>query len=50
VTVSIDVALSWQKTVSYQEFVENAETALYQAKRSGKNRVLLVVDGEVLIQ
>lgn len=50
VTVSIGVAVSGKKTVSYQDLVDYADAALYQAKRNGKNRVLVVVDGEVLIQ
>jgi diguanylate cyclase (GGDEF)-like protein len=45
VTVSIGVASCGKKTRTYQDLVEKADTALYQAKRSGKNRVEVVVDG-----
>jgi len=47
VTVSIGVASCGKKTRTYQDLVEKADVALYQVKRSGKNRVVVVVDGEV---
>lgn len=39
VTVSIGVAACGEKTGNCQEFVEQADAALYQAKKTGKNRV-----------
>lgn len=45
VTVSIGVASCSTKTVTYRDIVESADAALYQVKRSGKNQVLIVVDG-----
>ncbi len=47
VTVSIGVASCGKKTGTYRDFVEKADAALYQAKRGGKNRVVVVADGEV---
>ena len=47
VTVSIGVASCGKKTGTYRDLVEKADAALYQVKRSGKNRVEVVVDGEV---
>ncbi len=47
VTVSIGVASCGKETTTYQSLVEKADAALYQAKRSGKNRVVVAVDGEV---
>ena len=47
VTVSIGVASCGKKTGTYRELVEKADAALYQVKRSGKNRVVVVADGEV---
>jgi diguanylate cyclase (GGDEF)-like protein len=47
VTVSIGVASCGKKTGTYRDLVEKADAALYQAKRSGKNRVVVVADGEV---
>ncbi|HTP67058.1 MAG TPA: GGDEF domain-containing protein [Geobacteraceae bacterium] len=43
-TVSIGVASCGGKTATYQDLVEKADAALYQAKRSGKNRVVAVSD------
>lgn len=40
VTVSIGVASCGEKTATYQDLVEKADAALYQAKSSGKNRVV----------
>ena len=42
VTVSIGVAACGKKTKTYRDLVERADTALYQVKRSGKNRVMVV--------
>ncbi len=39
VTVSIGVASSGNSTKTYRDLVERADAALYQVKRSGKNRV-----------
>jgi hypothetical protein len=47
VTVSIGVASCEEKTGTYRDFVEKADAALYQAKRSGKNRLVVVANGEV---
>ena len=47
VTVSIGVASCGKKTGTCRDLVEKADAALYQVKRSGKNRVLVVADGEV---
>jgi len=41
VTVSIGVATCRGKTANRQQFVEQADAALYQAKRTGKNRVVV---------
>jgi diguanylate cyclase (GGDEF)-like protein len=46
VTVSIGVASCGEQTITYKDLVEKADAALYQVKRSGKNRVLVVTDGE----
>ncbi|MBT1075830.1 GGDEF domain-containing protein [Geobacter grbiciae] len=46
VTVSIGVASCGKTTKTHQELVEKADAALYQAKRSGKNCVLVAVDEE----
>jgi diguanylate cyclase (GGDEF)-like protein len=43
VTVSIGVASCGEKTRTFRDLVEKADAALYQVKRSGKNRVM--VDG-----
>jgi len=47
VTVSIGVASCGEKARTHQNLVGKADAALYQVKRSGKNRVELVTDGEV---
>jgi diguanylate cyclase (GGDEF)-like protein len=47
VTVSIGVASCGKKIGTYRDLVEKADAALYQVKRSGKNRVVVVADGEV---
>jgi two-component system cell cycle response regulator len=47
VTVSIGVTSCGKKTGTYRDLVEKADAALYQAKRSGKDRVVVVTDGEV---
>lgn len=47
VTVSIGVASCVGKTRTYEDIVEKADAALYQVKRSGKNRVVLDADEEV---
>ena len=41
VTVSIGVAACGKNTSRYQHLVEAADAALYQVKRSGKNRVMV---------
>jgi diguanylate cyclase (GGDEF)-like protein len=46
VTVSIGVASCGEKTTTYRELVEKADAALYQVKKSGKDRVLVVEDGD----
>jgi diguanylate cyclase (GGDEF)-like protein len=46
VTVSIGVASCGTMTRTYRELVERADQALYLVKRSGKNRVQVVFDGE----
>jgi diguanylate cyclase (GGDEF)-like protein len=45
VTVSIGVASCGKETGTYQYLVEKADAALYEAKRSGKNRVVVVANG-----
>lgn len=47
VTVSIGVVSSEKKIRTSQELVKNADAALYQAKRSGKNRVVVIAEGTV---
>jgi len=47
VTVSIGIASCGKKTGTYRDLVENADAALYQAKRGGKNRVMVAMEGEV---
>lgn len=44
VTVSMGVASCGKTTGTYRDLVEKADAALYQAKRSGKNRVVMVAD------
>ena len=45
VTVSIGVASCGKKTRTYKDLVEKADAALYQAKRNGKNRVVVDTAG-----
>lgn len=47
VTVSIGVVSCEEKIRTSQELVKNADAALYQAKRSGKNRVVVIAEGTV---
>ena len=47
VTVSIGVASCGKKIRTYRDLVEKADAALYQVKKSGKNRVVVVAEGEV---
>jgi diguanylate cyclase (GGDEF)-like protein len=47
VTVSIGVTSCGKKTGTYRDLVEKADAALYHVKRSGKNRVAVVTDGQV---
>ena len=42
VTVSIGVASCNEKIKTYREFVEIVDSALYQAKKNGKNRVVVI--------
>jgi two-component system, cell cycle response regulator len=44
VTVSVGVASCGKTTGTYCDLVEKADAALYQAKKSGKNRVVMVAD------
>jgi len=37
--VSIGVASCGKKTRTYRDLIKKADTALYQAKRNGKNQV-----------
>jgi diguanylate cyclase (GGDEF)-like protein len=46
VTVSIGVASCGTMTGTYRQLVERADEALYQVKRSGKNRVQVVANRE----
>ncbi len=46
VTVSIGVASCGKKTGTYRDLVNKADAALYKAKRSGKNRVLVAADAD----
>jgi predicted signal transduction protein with EAL and GGDEF domain len=41
VTVSIGVAACGEDVVTHSDLVEKADAALYQAKRSGKDRVVV---------
>ena len=45
VTVSIGVASCGKKAGTYRDVVERADAALYEVKKSGKNRVLAVEAG-----
>ncbi len=45
VTVSMGVVTCGEKTRTSQELVKKADAALYQAKRSGKNRIVVIADG-----
>jgi len=45
VTVSIGVASCGKQIRTYRDLVETADAALYEVKKSGKNRVEVVVDG-----
>lgn len=45
VTVSIGVVSCGEKTRTSRELVKKADAALYQAKRNGKNRVVVITDG-----
>jgi diguanylate cyclase (GGDEF)-like protein len=46
VTVSIGVASCGKEALTYKNLVEKADVALYQAKRSGKDRVVVSAEGE----
>jgi diguanylate cyclase (GGDEF)-like protein len=46
VSVSIGVASCGENTPTFQYLVEKADAALYRAKRSGKNQVVLDADAE----
>jgi diguanylate cyclase (GGDEF)-like protein len=46
VTVSMGVASCGEKTRTSRELVEMADAALYQAKRRGKNQVVVIAEGE----
>ena len=46
-TVSIGVASSGRNTETSRDLVEEADAALYRAKRRGKNRVVVAADREV---
>jgi diguanylate cyclase (GGDEF)-like protein len=46
VTVSMGVASCGKDTGTYRDLVEKADAALYQAKRSGKDRVVVIAEGE----
>lgn len=45
VTVSIGVASCGKKIKTYRSFVETTDAALYSAKESGKNRVVVAAEG-----
>jgi diguanylate cyclase (GGDEF)-like protein len=47
VTVSIGVAACGKKTRTFRHLVERADAGLYEVKKSGKNRVVVVADGKV---
>ena len=44
-TVSIGVASCGKRAGTFRDLVQKADAALYRAKRSGKNRVVVVADG-----
>jgi diguanylate cyclase (GGDEF)-like protein len=46
VTVSIGVASCGKQTQTYRDLVERADAGLYHVKRSGKNRVHVMADGD----
>jgi diguanylate cyclase (GGDEF)-like protein len=46
VTVSIGAASCGEKTETFQSLVEKADVALYESKRSGKNRVVVAANGK----
>lgn len=46
VSVSMGVASCGKETGTYQSLVEKADAALYQAKRNGKDRVVVIAEGE----
>jgi diguanylate cyclase (GGDEF)-like protein len=46
-TVSIGVASPGRNTETYRDLAEEADAALYRAKRLGKNRVVVAADQEV---
>ena len=41
ITISIGVSSYPEKTSQINNLIENADTALYQAKRTGRNKVVL---------
>jgi diguanylate cyclase (GGDEF)-like protein len=47
VTVSIGVASCGKTTETYRDLVKKADAVLYQAKKGGKNRVVVAADGKV---
>lgn len=44
VTVSMGVVACGERTRTSRELVEKADAALYQAKTSGKNRVVVIAE------
>ena len=46
VTVSMGVTSCGKGTRTYRDLVEKADAALYQAKRSGKDQVVVIAEGE----
>ncbi|MHC5080361.1 MAG: GGDEF domain-containing protein, partial [Planctomycetota bacterium] len=47
VTLSIGVASCGKSTMTYPHLVEAADTALYRAKKTGKDRIVVMADGEI---